>query len=212
MQPHGAPALTRSWQQQRVVTTNSASTIADGVAGRYPIAEVLADLLVVADDAVLVREEPTVTGMRLLMEHAGLVVEPSAALGIVAILEAPERFAGRRDHRDPGPPGLVPARRVALCDRRWESRLAQAMEVLGARQGEAGVPTREPVVEAFFDRPYHGVGVLAEHVLTAVTDTEVRALPGMGTVEQWSENVMVVANSDRRTDAVDQWLGLRTAE
>ena len=95
VQPHGAPALTRSWQQQRVVTTSSTSTIADGVAGRHPIAEVLADLLVVADDAILVREESIVTGMRLLMEHAGLVVEPSAALGIAAILEAPERFAGQ---------------------------------------------------------------------------------------------------------------------
>jgi len=34
--------------------------------------------------------------MRALYEHAGLVVEPSAALGIAALLEQPERFAGRR--------------------------------------------------------------------------------------------------------------------
>ena len=33
--------------------------------------------------------------MRLLYEHAGLVVEPSAALGVAAVIEAPERFAGR---------------------------------------------------------------------------------------------------------------------
>jgi threonine dehydratase len=33
--------------------------------------------------------------MRLLLEHAGLVVEPSAALGIAAILEDRDRFAGR---------------------------------------------------------------------------------------------------------------------
>lgn len=37
-----------------------------------------------------------VVGMRMLYEHAGLVVEPSAALGIAAVLEEPERFAGRR--------------------------------------------------------------------------------------------------------------------
>jgi len=95
VQPHCAPALTRSWQQRRIVTTESTATIADGVAGRFPIPEVLEDLLVVADDAVLVQEESIMLGMRLLMEHAGLVVEPSAALGIAAILEAPERFAGR---------------------------------------------------------------------------------------------------------------------
>jgi threonine dehydratase len=95
VQPLGAPALTLSWRERRVVTTDSADTIADGVAGRYPIPEVLDDLLQVADDAVLVREESIVTGMRLLLEHAGLVAEPSAALGVAAVLEDPDRFAGR---------------------------------------------------------------------------------------------------------------------
>lgn len=96
VQPHGAPALTRSWHQQRVVTTEATDTIADGVAGRFPIPEVLSDLLVVADDAVLVSEESIIVGMRLLLEEVGLIVEPSAALGIAAILETPERFAGKR--------------------------------------------------------------------------------------------------------------------
>jgi threonine dehydratase len=95
VQPLGAPALTRSWHQRRVVTTDSTDTIADGVAGRYPIPAVLDDLLLVADDAVLVREASIIAGMRMLLDHAGLVVEPSAALGIAAILEDPDRFAGR---------------------------------------------------------------------------------------------------------------------
>ena len=95
VQPLGAPALTHSWHQRRVVTTDSTNTIADGVAGRYPIPAVLDDLLVVADDAVLVQETSIIAGMRLLLDHAGLVVEPSAALGIAAILEDPDRFAGR---------------------------------------------------------------------------------------------------------------------
>jgi threonine dehydratase len=95
VQPAGAPAMTRSWQQRRVVTTDSVNTIADGVAGRCPIPAVLDDLLLVADDAVLVQEASIITGMRLLLGHAGLVVEPSAALGIAAILENRDRFAGR---------------------------------------------------------------------------------------------------------------------
>jgi threonine dehydratase len=95
VQPLGAPAMTHSWRQRRVVTTESTDTIADGVAGRCPIPEVLDDLLQVADDAVLVQETSIVAGMRLLLEHAGLVVEPSAALGIAAILEDRDRFAGR---------------------------------------------------------------------------------------------------------------------
>jgi len=95
VQPTGAPALTRSWHERRVVTTESTDTIADGVAGRYPIPAVLDDLLTVADDAVLVHESSIIAGMRLLLEHTGLVVEPSAALGVAAVLEDRDRFAGR---------------------------------------------------------------------------------------------------------------------
>ncbi len=95
VQPRGAPAMTRSWHERRIVTTDSIDTIADGVAGRYPFPAVLDDLLEVADDAVLVRDTSIVAGMRVLFEHAGLVVEPSAALGVAAVLEDPDRFAGR---------------------------------------------------------------------------------------------------------------------
>jgi threonine dehydratase len=96
IQPVGAPAMALSWRQQTVVETDRIDTIADGVAGRCPIPEVLDDLLVVLDDVVLVGEDSIKAGMRALYEHAGLVVEPSAALGVAAILEARERFAGRR--------------------------------------------------------------------------------------------------------------------
>jgi threonine dehydratase len=95
VQPLGAPALTYSWRQRRVITTESTSTIADGVAGRFPIPAVLDDLLLVADDAVLVEEASIIAGLRMLFDHAGLVTEPSAALGVAAILEDPDRFAGR---------------------------------------------------------------------------------------------------------------------
>jgi threonine dehydratase len=96
IQPLGAPAMALSWRRGTVVETDRIETIADGVAGRCPIPEVLDDLLVLLDDVVLVREESIKEGMRGLYKHAGLVVEPSAALGIAAILEDPERFAGRR--------------------------------------------------------------------------------------------------------------------
>jgi threonine dehydratase len=95
VQAAGAPALTRSWHARRVITTDTMDTIADGVAGRFPIPAVLDDLLLVADDAVLVREESIVAGMRVLLERAGLVVEPAAALGVAAVLEDRARFAGR---------------------------------------------------------------------------------------------------------------------
>jgi len=96
IQPAGAPALALSWRAREVIETETIDTIADGVAGRCPIPEVLDDLLVLADDVVLVGEDSIKAGMRLLYEHAGLVVEPSAALGIAAVLEDRARFAGRR--------------------------------------------------------------------------------------------------------------------
>jgi threonine dehydratase len=96
VQPEGAPAMALSWRSGSVVESETIDTIADGVAGRYPIPEVLGDLLVVVDDVVLVREESIKAGMRLLYRHAGLIVEPSAALGVAAVLEDRERFGGRR--------------------------------------------------------------------------------------------------------------------
>lgn len=95
VQPTGAPAMGLSWRNRSVVTTDTIDTIADGVAGRFPIPEVLDDMLEVVDDVALVDDDSIKHGMRQLFEHAGLVVEPSAALGVAAVLEDPERFRGR---------------------------------------------------------------------------------------------------------------------
>jgi threonine dehydratase len=59
------------------------------------IPAILDDLLLIADDAVLVQEASIITGMSMLLDHAGLVAGPSAALGIAAILENRDRFARR---------------------------------------------------------------------------------------------------------------------
>jgi threonine dehydratase len=95
VQPERAPAMTLSLRAGRPVEVGAPDTIADGVAGRYVIPEVLADLTEVVDDAVLVSERAIVEAMRLLHQHAGLVVEPAAALGVAAILEGDGRYDGR---------------------------------------------------------------------------------------------------------------------
>ena len=61
--------MTLSWRARAVITTETADTIADGVAGRFPIPEVLDDLLVVLADAVLVAEDSIKAGVRLLYQH-----------------------------------------------------------------------------------------------------------------------------------------------
>ena len=85
-----------SWRRGSVVETDRTDTIADGVAGRFPIPAVLDDLLVVADHVALVEEDSIIAGMRMLYRHAGLIVEPSAALGIATILEDPSRYRSKR--------------------------------------------------------------------------------------------------------------------
>jgi len=92
----GAPAMAESWRAGRAVSTAQAQTIADGIAVRVPIPEVLADMQGTVDDVVQVGDESLVQGMRLLHQHLGLVVEPSGAAGVAAILEQPARFADRR--------------------------------------------------------------------------------------------------------------------
>ena len=96
VQPRGAPAMALSWRAKSVVETDRIDTIADGVAGRCPIPAVLDDLLAVADHVPLVEEHSIIVGMRMLYRHAGLIVEPSAALGVAAILEDRARYRDKR--------------------------------------------------------------------------------------------------------------------
>ena len=47
----------------------STNTVADGVAGRRLIPAVLEDLLLVANDAILVQEASIIAGMRMLLDN-----------------------------------------------------------------------------------------------------------------------------------------------
>lgn len=63
------------------------NTIADGIGVRLPVDEALEDLYPVMDDALLVSEDSILQAMRLLFRLAGLVVEPSGAVPVAALLE-----------------------------------------------------------------------------------------------------------------------------
>jgi threonine dehydratase len=47
------------------------------------------DRIEAADEALLVKEESIIRGMRLLYEHSGLIVEPAAALGVALYFREP---------------------------------------------------------------------------------------------------------------------------
>ncbi|MEM8855034.1 MAG: pyridoxal-phosphate dependent enzyme [Pseudomonadota bacterium] len=92
----GAPAMALSWRQKRVVETERADTIADGIGVRVPVPEALDDLEGLIDDIVAVDDGAILSAMGLAHRYAGLVVEPAGAAGLAAIAGHQARFAGQR--------------------------------------------------------------------------------------------------------------------
>jgi threonine dehydratase len=90
VQAAGAPAMLESLRQQRVVQHAAIDTIADGIGVRVPVPQALADMHGLVDDGVLVSDTAILAAMRLIHRHAGLVVEPSGAVGVAALLERPQ--------------------------------------------------------------------------------------------------------------------------
>jgi threonine dehydratase len=91
----GAPAMVESWRGGRVVRHARIDTIADGIGVRKPVPQAVADMAGLVDDALLVSEAGILEAMRLLHRHAGLVVEPSGAVGVAALLEHAGATFGR---------------------------------------------------------------------------------------------------------------------
>ncbi len=91
----GAPAIVESWRTGEIVEYSTVNTIADGIAVRIPIPEAVMDVHGTVDDTMLVSDETLLTAMKLMHQHLGLVVEPSGAVGVAAILENRSRFQGQ---------------------------------------------------------------------------------------------------------------------
>jgi threonine dehydratase len=87
--------MIESWRRGTLIAHETVATIADGMAVRVPIPEAVEDMQGVIDDALLVSDDAMIEAMRLAHRHLGLVLEPSGAAGIAAILENRARFAGR---------------------------------------------------------------------------------------------------------------------
>jgi threonine dehydratase len=95
IQSAAAPAMLESWRQKSVVILDTISTIADGIGVRIPIPECVQDMEGTIDDGILVNDASLVDAMKLAHEHLGIVLEPSGAAGLAAILENRERFANQ---------------------------------------------------------------------------------------------------------------------
>lgn len=95
VQAERAPSYFLSWQKGRVVTTETADTIADGLATRSPVdANVLA-LRELVDEMVLVSENSMLRAIGVLLFEDHIVAEPSGAAPLAAYLGMERKPVGK---------------------------------------------------------------------------------------------------------------------
>lgn len=86
VQASGAPAYYRSWQAGTVVTTETADTIADGLATTRPTDANVTAVRELVDAMVLVDEQDMLDAMRWLQANEGIVAEPAGAAAVAVLL------------------------------------------------------------------------------------------------------------------------------
>jgi len=95
VQPENASEMADSIKAKQIVAPSTKATISDGTAGGLdPNALTYEYCKLLVDDFVLVSESEIVAAMRLQEEHAGLVVEPSAALALAGLIKNRYRMRG----------------------------------------------------------------------------------------------------------------------
>ena len=96
VQAEGANAIAQSFAAKKLVTTPSASTIADGIAVKAP-GDLTVDLInQFADDVVTVSDSQIAEAILLLMERCKQIVEPAGATPVAAVLNGKLNVAGKK--------------------------------------------------------------------------------------------------------------------
>jgi len=95
IQSANAPAMIESWKSGKVVSHEKIDTIADGIGVRIPVIDALDEMKNLVHEGMLVKEETLIRAMQLVRQHAGILIEPSAAVGLAAMLENRELFTGK---------------------------------------------------------------------------------------------------------------------
>ncbi len=91
-----APAYALSFEQGRVIATESANTIADGVAVRVPDAEALAVMRKYVSRFVCVSENEIAEAMRIYFTDTHHVIEGAGAVTLAALIKDKSRHAIQR--------------------------------------------------------------------------------------------------------------------
>lgn len=96
VQARGADAVAQSFREKKLVTTDSAATIADGIAVKAP-GDITVDLINrYADGVVTVSDTEIADAILLLIERAKQIVEPAGATPLAAVLNGRIDVKGKR--------------------------------------------------------------------------------------------------------------------
>ena len=86
VQASGAPSAVESWRAGKLLPRGEVNTIADGIAIKAPSERTFRYIQQYADDMVTVDDSDIARAMLLLLERAKVVVEPSGAVCVAALL------------------------------------------------------------------------------------------------------------------------------
>jgi threonine dehydratase len=87
VQASGAPAMIESWKEKKIITHSKVDTIADGIAVRIPVPIALDEMQDVMDEALLINDGAILSAMKVIHRTLGLVVEPSGAVALAAVIQ-----------------------------------------------------------------------------------------------------------------------------
>jgi threonine dehydratase len=90
-----APSYARSWHENRVVTTETCDTIADGLATSVPLEPNVRAIRELVDDVTLLSEDELLQGIRTLLFEEHVIAEPAGAAATAAYLQNRAVYAGR---------------------------------------------------------------------------------------------------------------------
>ncbi len=96
VQTEAAPSLYRSWRSGRVECSESARTLADGLAVRQSFELPVGIVHRLVDDFVLVSEDELRAAIRLYVEKAHTIAEGAGAAPLAAALKMREQLRGKR--------------------------------------------------------------------------------------------------------------------
>jgi len=94
VQAERAPAYCLSWEEGRVVATDTCDTCADGLATRTPDPQNVQMIRELVDDVVLVSEDQMLQAVAHLYKEEGILAEPAGAAATAAFLAHPPHDVG----------------------------------------------------------------------------------------------------------------------